>query len=219
MATITTKYSIGDEVWHATTHMETKRHPCPDCLGEGRWKAISPAGTEYSFGCPRCVASYTSYNNISLKYAAYAPSARRLTIGSVRYNSNPHSSESGTEYMCHETGVGSGSVYYENKLFETEEEALAAAQLMANNANSTTDWVVKLYDRTLEISDYQLEHAVLKDAADADSRARSMLYNLSDLFEAIGNADDKDAILEAVDEYKKYDWARDNEKLAPELAA
>jgi hypothetical protein len=32
-------------------------------------------------------------------------------------------------YMCLETGVGSGAVYYEHRMFDTEEAALAFAQL------------------------------------------------------------------------------------------
>ena len=42
-----------------------------------------------------------------------------------------------------------------------------------------------------------------------------MLWNLNDLFSRIDEADDKEAILEAVEEYKTYDWNRDKEKADP----
>ena len=51
---IQTKFSIGDVVYFADTIIETKMHDCPDCLGTRKWKAISPAETEYTFDCPRC---------------------------------------------------------------------------------------------------------------------------------------------------------------------
>lgn len=219
MATITTKYSIGDKVFHAWTSQERKQHPCPDCKGARKWTAKSPAGSEYSFSCPRCAASYNSYRDLTLDYTAAVPSTRQLTIGSVQYNSQSSSYDHGARYMCHETGVGSGSVYNETDLFLTEEEALAAAKIKADLTNTTTEWIVKLYNKSLAISDYQLESAVLKAAKDEKSRASSMLWNLGDLFSRIEEASTKDEILETVEEYKKYDWANDKEKAALALSS
>lgn len=214
MATIETKYSIGDAVFLASTTTERKQHPCPDCKGTRRWKAFSPAGGEYSFTCPRCSGSYRANSDMSLDYSSSVPSVRRLTIGSVRHDSNERSGRSQTTYMCHETGVGSGSVYDEDRLFETEAAAMAAATLMAAESNQNTDWIVKQYDQSLSISDYQIENAAMKLAQDAKSRAGSMLWNLSELFDKIAEADGKDEILEAVEDYKRFDWARDKAKVS-----
>lgn len=214
MAVIETKFSVGDVVYHAATTTERKQHPCPDCLGSRKWSLRSPAGTDYEIGCPRCAARFMNDRDLSLDYTAHVPYAKRLTIGSVQYNSHAGAFDHGARYMCVETGVGGGSVYDEARLFETEADALISAKLMADKANCETEWVVKLYDKSLEISDYQLDNAALKLAADAKSWARSMLWNLSDLFGRIGEADDKDAILEAVEDYKNYDWARDKEAVA-----
>jgi hypothetical protein len=71
---------------------------------------------------------------------------------------------------------------------------------------------VKQYNRTLEISDYQLENAALKLANDARLKARSMLYNLDDLFGMIAEADSVEDIRDKVEEYKEYDWSRDKAK-------
>jgi hypothetical protein len=121
--------------------------------------------------------------------------------------------------MCRETGVGSGSVYNEDDLFETEEAATIAAQMKADEQNATVQWVVKLYDKSLKISDYQLESAALKLAAQQKSRASSMLWNLADLFGRIEEAGDKDAILEAVKEYQEYEWEGDKKEAAKEMEA
>jgi hypothetical protein len=207
MATITTAYSVGDVVYHAGTATERKQHPCPDCKGERQWKAISPAGEEYTFSCPRCAASYRSFDGISLDYTAHVPCVSKLTVGSVRYESA--GSRPGAQYMCLETGVGSGRVYNEADLYETEDAATGAADMLARLANTETEWVAKLYDKTLTISDYQLSSALLRVAKDEQSRARSLLWNIGDLFSTIEDAEDKEAILGAIADYKRSDFEYD----------
>ena len=214
MAVIETKYSIGDVVYHASTTTERKQHPCPDCKGLRKWKAISPAGGEYTFACPRCSGSYRANRDMSLDYSSSVPVVRQYTIGSVRHDSNECDGRSSTTYMCRETGIGSGSTYEEAKLFETEAEAIVIATLMAAESNRSTDWIVKQYDQSLEISDYQIENAAMKLAQDAKSRAGSMLWNLTELFDKIGEAEGKDEILEAVEDYKRFDWDSDKSKVS-----
>lgn len=211
MAIIETKYSIGDVVWFASTTTEQKQHPCPDCNDTKKWAAISPAGNEYTFVCPRCSTRFNGHDELRLTYTAHVPTARRMTIGSVQFNSAKEGWDAGARYMCMETGVGSGSVYEEARLFEAESDALIYAQTLADTANATHPSIVSQYNRSLEISDYQLESALLKKAEDAKRRARQLLWNLNDLFDTIKEADDKDAILEAVDDYQQYNWARDKE--------
>lgn len=212
MATITTKYSVGDKVFHAWTSTERKKHPCPDCKGERKWTAKSPAGAEYTFDCPRCSASYNSDRDLTLDYTASVPCTKQLTIGSIQFNTAQTSWDHGSRYMCQETGVGSGTVYNEADLFLTEAEAFAAAQIKATLANTETEWIVKLYDKSLRISDYQLDSAAMRAAKEEKSRASSMLWNLGDLFSRIEEADDKEAILETVEEYKKYEWDNDKKR-------
>lgn len=213
VAMIETKYGIGDLVYHAGTATEAKRHPCPDCNDTRKWSAISPAGNEYTFGCPRCAASYTSHNNLSLSYTATVPCVSRRTIGSIQYNSAPGIYDHGARYMCVETGVGSGSVYSEADLFTTHDEAMAAATAKAATANATVPYIVEAYNRSLEISDYQLDNALLKQAKEATSKAGQLLWNVNDLFDTIKQAADKDAIAEAIDEYQTYYRDGDLQKL------
>ena len=207
MATLETKYSIGDVVYFASTIIERRHHDCPDCLGSREWKAVSPAGAEYSFACPRCAGGYMSNNELSLSYSAHSPIASKLTIGSVRYDST----EECASYMCCETGVGSGSVYREKDLFPTEEAALEAAKIKAEEANSKTLWIVEKYNKALAISDYQLHTAEMKLAREEMRRVGSMFFNVGYLFSEIEEASDKEAILELIDFYKKHDWENDAE--------
>jgi len=212
MATIETKYSVGDVVYCAGTTTERKQHDCPDCKGSRKWRAISPAGKDYEFDCPRCSASYNADRDLMIEYSAYKPVVHRRTIGSIQINTHRGSHDEGNRYMCIETGVGSGTVYDEGRLFPSEDEALEAAQVLAASQNNTTDWIVKLYDKTLKVSDYQLDNATLKLAKEHQARSRSMLWNLADLFSEIENAADKDEIIDLVDSYRQRDWARDKAK-------
>lgn len=179
MATITTKYSVGDTVFHASTTTTRKRHPCPDCLGSQKWEAKSPAGRVYEFGCPRCAGGYRSDNDSSIDYTAFIPATQRLTIGQVRaqVGHDPHN-----EYMCHETGIGGGSVYYEKDLFPTEAEALVAATAKAAASNVQIPWAAEQYSKSLQISDYQLSDASIKGERDRLSKIRTTLsYIIEDI--------------------------------------
>lgn len=209
MAVIETRYSIGEVVFLACTTRTTKQHPCPDCKDTRRWQAISPAGFGYLFACPRCSVSYSRWDDLSLKYQAAAPYVRQLTIGSVQYNSEPGSYDHGARYMCRETGVGSGSVYKEADLFTTEEEARKESERRAAHENSTDTFIVERFNKTLELSDYQLESGLMELAKRERSRAGELLWYMNDLFAEIAEAENKDAILELVDDYKNRRWPAD----------
>ena len=101
------KFAVGDKVWAAGTTGTKHSKPCPDCLGTEVWETTSPAGTEYTFARPRCSASYMHDRNLSLNYFQYEPNVTRLTIGSVQTNT---ARQPAVQYMCVETGVGSGQI-------------------------------------------------------------------------------------------------------------
>lgn len=210
MTVIETKYSVGDTVWLAATTTTQKQHNCPDCLGSRKWEAKSPAGDDFTFSCPRCTANYSAHDELSLTYTAHAPRVERLTIGSVRVNTaDTERGDEPVSYMCRETGVGSGTVYRQSQLFPSKDEAEKSAALLAKTRDKEVSWVAKRYDRTLQISDYQITNAAMQCATRERHAAGRLLWTLSELFDAIQEADDKDAILEAIDEYKSRDWARD----------
>jgi hypothetical protein len=123
----TPKFSIGDRAYSVSTQTIYERLPCPDCLGSRIWKAVSPAGTECTVDCPRCVQRWSDIP--SLDIPVVKSFVRSLTIGSIRIDT--HEQEHPVEYMCDETGVGSGRIHYESRLFATEAEAQVAADAEA----------------------------------------------------------------------------------------
>ncbi len=217
MAILETKYSVGDVVYFATTISTKKRHSCPDCLGTGKWSAKSPAGGDFEFRCPRCSRSYMQNAELSLDYTSFEPMVEVRTIGSVRVDTAHGEHDSRASYMCLETGVGSGTVYNEDRLIETEDDAFIKAKTLAQSQNEKITWVAERYNQTLDISDYQLESATLKLSGEMVSRARSRLWNLNYLFENIREADSKEAILEYVEWYSEHDWEQDKAKFLEEF--
>jgi hypothetical protein len=210
MTTITTKYSEGETVYFASTVSEKRKHDCPDCLGKKEWGVTSPSGTDYTFQCPRCAAPYMHNSSLSLAYQAYVPSAQKLTIGSVQFNTATTAWDKGARYMCYETGIGSGAVYNEEALFYTESAALEYAAHKAEEQNLTIPNIVNRYNETLKVSDYQLCNAMIVDAKKQISDSQSLLYNLQELqndiidrAETLGDAQDYFA------EYMAREWEKD----------
>lgn len=193
MATLITKFDIGDIVWHAVTVTEKRQHTCPDCLGSRNWKAVSPSGGEFDVPCPRCTVNYQSDQSLSLAYTVMAPSARRLTVGQIKASTATGDDyDAGNSYMCLETGIGSGSIYREHDLFATEAEALSAAQIKADLTNQDPEfWVAKQYDKSVKFSDYELKDARTEAAISA---ARTARYAVGYLVDDLENADSLDEV-------------------------
>lgn len=198
MAVIETKFGIGDVVWHASIATVRKQHPCPDCLGSREWVAKSPAGGEFKVPCPRCTASYQGNQDLNLNYSQWTGSARRLTIGLIRAHAGPDGQH---EYMCRETGIGSGSLYRESTLFATEAEALASAEAQAavNNADAE-GWVAKQYSATAKFCDYELKDAVMEAGED---RVRRKLYDIGYLLEDLDNAETMDDVRQRIADWRE----------------
>lgn len=196
MATITTKFSIGDVVYAAGTTTVRKQRPCPDCLGTRKWKAVSPAGQEYEFGCPRCATRYLSNNDLSLDYSAHAPNVERLTIGQVRTETGP---DAKVQYMCRETGIGSGTLWSEDRLYATDAEATEASDTLAKVRDEETGWIKKQFDKTLEISDYELTNATVKTARDCEI-SRSVRFQM--LVEDLSDCQTNEEVQDALERYR-----------------
>lgn len=127
---IETKFNNGDKVWWAyTNYGPISQVDCAECGGAG---SLTIEGKAYKMACPnRC-----SYGKVS----TYGPMplAKQMTVGQVRVEISDSPGEAGyscysnygpqrkrvEQYMCVESGIGSGSLYYVEDLFETEQEAL-----------------------------------------------------------------------------------------------
>jgi hypothetical protein len=123
---IETKFSVGDIVFHGRAGWVGERVECPACKGSGWWTVVAHSGErgQWQATCQVC-RDYREWGNVRgrgpVKRGERHPTVTRLTIGSVRV-------DRGVEYMCRETGVGSGSVYREEDLFDTKSDARAHAE-------------------------------------------------------------------------------------------
>lgn len=111
---IETRYNLGDTVWHLRTWNARKAITCPLCSGAGKVQIGETDRTTY---CPDC----NTRGRITTTEQQTSAEISRLTIGQVRAEvSGAHTV---VEYMAHETGVGSGSIYYEPDFYPTREDA------------------------------------------------------------------------------------------------
>lgn len=123
MTEIKSKFSKGDKVWIAQVEYGEEKIGCPDCLGTKKWLITFADGSAENIECQTCRRGYEPANGyIIIKKTK--PKVIQLVVGSVRFNDND---EKPFSYMCVETGVGSGYVYYENDMFSDESSALSRA--------------------------------------------------------------------------------------------
>lgn len=114
----------GDKVYVGQCEYSADFIGCPDCLGTLKWTVVFADGEALEIQCQTCKKGYAPATG-TIEIYKHKPIVRHYTIGSVRFNDTdkyPYS------YMCEETGVGSGSVYYENQVFELYEDALTYAK-------------------------------------------------------------------------------------------
>lgn len=135
-------FAIGDTVYGCSTNVVSDSWPCPDCAGSNQWTATSAVGEQFKVECPRCKAGgYGIPRSVpQLSRRRVVPSVQELTVGSIRIDTADD--DHPVAYMCTETGVGSGRVYYEggdHGLFATEAEAQAHATLLAAEEQSRLD--------------------------------------------------------------------------------
>jgi hypothetical protein len=133
----TPKYKIGDTVFFPSYTSTVEQLPCPDCLGSRQWPVTTPAGQEIVLECPRCCG----YSAALPRLTKYVPLVTQLTIGQINATTyrKGYDSANGVEYMCSETGTGSGSVYQELQLFTDKERADQAALLKITEAQERYD--------------------------------------------------------------------------------
>lgn len=117
---IETKYSIGDVVYHGRNTVAAGSVECPDCKGTKEWAVTTPAGDTMAAPCSTCDGVYGPTG--AVPRSVRVPVVDRLTIGSVRFDSNENGMDA-VSYMCIETGIGSGQIWYQGRLRATREEA------------------------------------------------------------------------------------------------
>lgn len=167
------KFSIGDKVFFVSTTTTTGRHDCPDCGGSKVWEAKSPAGQTIEMDCPRCTRRHYDAG-LSLDYTKSVPWVRELTIGSVRIDT---AAEKPISYMCQETGVGSGSVYYEESLFSDRDYADAEAARMCAIKQGEFDSMPSAMDAREAAKHAYFDALRFRAAKEVEAEVRSRLRN------------------------------------------
>jgi hypothetical protein len=122
---LTSKFDIGDVVFAPTSRVVLVNDKCHQCLGFRQWSVVTPAGNALFIDCPVCSA----YDRPSRRKVV--PSTRYLTVGQVRYENRGYNEGMSFTYMCEETGIGSGTVWMEADLSNTEEAATRIAEYKA----------------------------------------------------------------------------------------
>jgi hypothetical protein len=153
MSVLTTKFSLGDQVWKIQPTTEMIKLPCRFCHGRG-WLDAKGANEESRLvKCPECDINATVTLG-SWPQWRVEPEALRIGMIGLKVfdrkgednhhradNMNParvlrdHESDEET-YMCWETGIGSGSVHYVEDLFATPEEAEEEAEQRTERARA-----------------------------------------------------------------------------------
>lgn len=152
----TPKFAIGDIIYVPHCQDGGEYLDCPDCLGAGAWPVVSPAGEAHEVSCPTC-ASLWGKGTGKLKFYRSEPVVRKLTVGSVRIDTAAKEGER-VSYMCGETGIGSGNIYYEDRCCANEGDAMAFAQQLADEQTERVREKTKKQDalRVLPIAARQL---------------------------------------------------------------
>ena len=126
---INTKFNFEDTVFKIIQAHRTEHVPCDCCGGKGEIKVHH----DKIRICPDCYGRKGA--NVNKAYEWMTPDTT-LTIGQIRVtatcayindsifsNYGSQEEERKEEYMCYETGIGSGSVYSADNLFLTKEKA------------------------------------------------------------------------------------------------
>lgn len=127
------KFSLNQKVYRISYHTEEKTVKCEACNGMGD---IILLNNEKST-CPKCYGRGTIITYGKQKWfltpdymkigqcRAEITSFSKVGVFDNIGEYNPEKIESKYQYMCYDTGINSGSIYYEEHLFADKEEAQA----------------------------------------------------------------------------------------------
>jgi hypothetical protein len=212
----TPKYAVGDTVFYVEHETVQARHACPDCSDTRQWTATSPAGETFAINCLRCATSYAGLPRDvpPLTYQKATFGVRQLTIGSVKIDTAPHYAEP-VQYMCCETGVGSGRVYNESELFLNEADARHTAAIKASDAQVKLD-AGAVNPIRAEAASWTLSAAFPHVWQEEIYHAWLNYRDLTEMLDALLKDDDRDyelndaAIERIQEELREKPWRRPN---------
>ncbi len=127
-----TKYDYNQQIYSITAVRQKDWYICTFCLGSGKIKGQDK--TERT--CPVCYGSLGEYKYLKSSWVVHDP----ITVGAIKINAQCKHENSAKivkpqyanqvasyieSYMCYETGIGSGQIWYLDQLFETASQAQA----------------------------------------------------------------------------------------------
>mgnify|MGYP001413957503 CR=1 FL=1 len=128
---LTSKFDLNQQVYTIIQDRKTAWEECSTCDGRGK---VTIKNEQHD--CPKCRGSKGEYVYLPLAWHVDGP----MTIGKIRYevtniektgmfdNIGEYAEgkdEHEVEYMCYETGIGAGTLWHEERLYTTAEEAQA----------------------------------------------------------------------------------------------
>jgi hypothetical protein len=118
---IETKFDLGQKVYPISQKRKEEFVVCPSCGGVGTI-IIQLTGVEIT--CPKCYGRRGSTEYRELEWYVHYDYASKIgKVDVERYNEYDKNHESRTAYMLEATGIGSGTIWYEEKLYPTLIEA------------------------------------------------------------------------------------------------
>lgn len=201
----TPRFKKGDTVYVFYPSRVEKCHPCPECGDEKEVRVVFPDGHELKASCPRCCMSYGLDMRLpSLKYVEWGVEVRSLTVGLIRINDH---GDHPVSYMCNETGIGSGSIYYQTNVFATHEEAQQAGEehVAKMNAKNAAEPVRLELDR---IAKLQVRDAFIESHRSQMFRSWYHVHNLAGKIQELLKESEhwpKSDIVEKLEEMARFD--------------
>lgn len=123
------KFFLKDKVWTYYVSKEVDYAICDVCKGQGKVAVVGDENLKAE--CPRCMPSWSHPGRVE-SGIKHTYELTLLTIGQIRSEitsgENDWPPTCRTEYMAFETGIGSGTLHDEAKLFATKSEAIGAAE-------------------------------------------------------------------------------------------
>lgn len=122
-----TKFDIGQRVWPIQYHRTREVVPCDFCAGEGMFTGRD--GSQRN--CPARCSSGTTFHYTEERWhvgdGAITVGQARVQLTAEAYVDMYTPTRVDT-YMCGETGVGTGTLWREDRLFATWDEAVVEAE-------------------------------------------------------------------------------------------
>ena len=115
---ITTKFNLGDYLYTISKGTKTITSTCKTCNGSGHIQV-----GEDDFSCPKCYGSKVEYVVKLNKWRIYPENCGVIGKVDIERYAEKYDKDDRTVYMLDSTGVGSGTLWYEDTCFLTRDEA------------------------------------------------------------------------------------------------